>query len=265
MNNQKKQKTALILSGGAALGAAHVGALRILEQHCEFDFLAGVSAGAIISAGVACGKTAAEMSELIHSQKIFRLLFDSTPNQFGFSSGKKVLELLRQTFDDRSFSDLENGVKLFIGATNFQTGEAVVLDSGSIAEAVRASLSIPGVFAPFFHQDKWLVDGFLSKNFPIDVAIDRYKGNHILGIDTASTFDTDVDFTEKKFLGTWRNARGIGDRVMRILMKNQQPKIRDPRVKIIRPNLGKFTTTDINHLEEIEKKGESAAEEFISR
>ena len=112
-------------------------------------------------------------------------------------SGKKVYKVLEDIYGDTTFEDLD--VPLYIGATDFSTGERVIISSGKIVDAVRASLSVPLVFEPFFHPtlERWLVDGGLSQSYPIDIISKRYDGNIILGIDVGSSICPKQDFSQK--------------------------------------------------------------------
>lgn len=257
MKNQQKIKAALVLSGGGALGAAHIGAVEKLEKHgFEFDFFAGVSAGAIVAAFIACEKKAAEALAIIKEINVFSLAFDFSKSNFGILRGNKIKKILDKIFEDKDFKDLKS--PLLIGATDFTTGERIIINQGKISDAVRASLSVPLLFEPFYHEKtkRWLADGGLSQNFPLDLAIEKYKGDKIIGIDVAGNFPKNVDFLEKKFFGKAKKLRMMAQRTMRIIFKNQQANFpQDKRVTIIRPDLNKFTSFDAFKLEDIVEQG----------
>lgn len=256
------KKSALVLSGGGGLGVAHIGALSVLEKKFEFDFLIGTSAGAIVSAAVACGVSAEKISEILHRQNFFALAFDFSPSSFGFLRGKKVLELLREVFDERTFQDLPKEKKLIVCATDFQTGELVQITSGDIANAVRSSLSVPILFEPFFHEGRWLVDGGLSNNFPLDIATEDYLGDMILGVDVSTDLSKEIRCDEKKLFGKIFQFHSMLERTFRIFFKSQQRLLPlDDRVTILRPHLSKYSTLDLGSLKEIEKKGIQCAQE----
>lgn len=252
------KRAALVLSGGGSLGAAHIGAVRALQKEYVFDFFAGVSAGAIVSASLACGKSPDEISQMLGKQNFFRLAFDFTTNKFGMLRGEKVLNILEHFFEGRDFSDLPDEMSLVIGTTDFSTGERVMITSGSIARAVRASLSVPVLFQPFFYQDRWLVDGGLSQNFPLDTAIEQYWGDHVVGIDVATSMKREMDFSQTKMVGKMFSMRRVLERTFRVLFLNQQHFADDERVRIIRPELANYTTIDILKLREIERQGEES-------
>ncbi len=259
------QKSALVLSGGGGLGLAHVGALKILEKNFDFDYYAGVSAGAIVSASHAVGYSAEEISEIIHSQNFFSLAFDFSGSNFGILRGKKVYALLEEIFHGKTFEELESqGKMLRIYATDFQTGERVEISSGKISEAVMASLSVPVLFEPFLLQKKWLVDGGLSGNFPVSETLENYSGEKILGIDVATSLDFSKDFSQKKFFGKITGIQNTLERTFRILFKSQQYfDEKNPRLRIFTPNLSTFKTIDIHKLKEIEDAGETYIEKNL--
>lgn len=251
------------MSGGGVLGVAHLGFLQSIENHYEFDSYAGVSAGAIVAACLATGKTSDEIWHIILEKNLFGLLFDFSPRNFGFFSGEKVYKILEEIFEEKTFEDLK--YPLYIGATDFSTGQRITLTSGRIVEAVRASLSVPVLFEPFWHQEekKWLVDGGLSQNFPVDTAIEQYKGDLILAIDVGSDIDTQEDFSKKKWTQKGKNLTESLIRTIRIFYKNQQTFLSDSRVKVIRPELSHYSAADVLKIKQIYSQGQLCGELFL--
>ncbi len=240
---KKNKKTALVLSGGAALGASHIGvAQKLVEKNYQFDFFTGVSAGSIVAGLFACGKTPKEAEKILQETNLFSLAFDISANNFGIIRGKKFYNLIDELYEGKEFKDLD--CPFYVGTTDFTTGERVIINSGKIADAVRSSISVPFVFEPFFHptEKKWLVDGGLSLNLPVDIAIKRYKGEKIYAVDVAGSFPKDVDFSESKRFQKIKNLRQVIERATRIIFYNQLNFIpNDKRVEIIRPDLRDFT------------------------
>jgi NTE family protein len=193
----------------------------------------------------------------------FSLAFDFKKNRYGLLGGDKIWRLLNDIFGDRTFGDVP--AELYIGATDFSNGERVILNSGKICDAVRASISVPMVFEPFYHAQlkRWLVDGGLTQNFPLDLAMERYRGARILAVDVATHLSPRVDFSEKRRF--WRASRLSGlneslQRTIRIFLLNQQAHFKsDPRVTKIVPDLEGFTAFDALRLEQIVQAGENAA------
>ena len=242
-----KKESALILSGGGALGLAHIGVLENLEKHYEFNYLAGVSAGAIVAAGYACGMNSVQIKHAIDQTDIFSLAFDLSWKNSGIISGDMILEKLSKIYGDRTFEDLK--VPLTIGATDFSTGERVNITSGKIADAVRASLSIPVLFEPYVHADtdRYLVDGGLSQNFPLDLAIKEYEGPHIIGINVANIKPLPEDFDTTKFFGRNQDLFKSIQRTFRIFFQNQQTHFpEDPRVNLIEPDLSDYSSATLS-------------------
>jgi len=233
-----KQKAALVLSGGGSLGIAHIGVLDNIEDQYDFDFIAGVSAGAIIGAAIALGKNAEAVWHIFNDTNLFDMALDFSPKNAGLIKGRKIHQLLTEVYEDKSFEDL--AVPLYIGATDFENGERVVISTGKIADAVRASLGIPMVFEPYEHPSlkRKLVDGYLSQNFPLDLAIDNYAGDSIIGVNVAA-----VPPMPKK-LGPFQ----ILQRQLRIMYKNQHTHLlKNQRLQVYEPDLSTFSSMSLGH------------------
>ena len=258
-HDSKSHSAALVLSGGGALGAAHVGCAREILRHFQIDFFAGTSAGAIVAAGLACGMAADEISNQIRQKRLLALAFDLSIRGSGLLRGNKVLTRLEKTFEGRNFSDLPRGVQLIVCATDFESGELVVFDSGSIAEAVRASLSMPGVFEPYKLGGRLLVDGGLVANLPVGPVLERYQGEMILAVDVCSSLPDDQIRVSTPGKPPRISFRKSIERSLRIMFRNQQSAFSgDPRVKIVRPDLFGFAAFNIAKLGEIEERGAKA-------
>jgi NTE family protein len=199
---QMRPRICLVLSGGGARGIAHVGVLKVLEEmQIPIDCIAGTSMGAVVGGLYASGLKATEIEEAIRSvnwQEAFR---DAPPRRDlafrrkqddrnflvrlplgvkhahillpkGFIQGQKLQETLRQlTLPFSNSTDFDLLPTPFRAvATDLVNGQAVLLDRGDLAIAMRASISAPGVFAPVESQGRLLVDGGLAENLPVDVA-----------------------------------------------------------------------------------------------
>ena len=252
-------KSALVLSGGGALGVAHIGVLKNLGKNYQFDFIVGVSAGAIIGGGIACEKTPEEIWNIIKETSLFHIAFDISLKNSGLIRGDKIHQILDEVYEGKHFEDLST--PFYVGATDFSTGNQIIINSGKIADAVRASMAVPVIFEPFFHPQyqKFLVDGGLSQNFPLDLAIKKYKGNEIIGINVANLPPLPKDFGTKKILGRNTDLLRSTQRAFKIFFKNQQQNFpKDPRVQIIEPDLSAFSSITFSQrkLEQILKQGE---------
>ncbi len=258
----QKNNSALVLSGGAALGAAHIGVLKVMEsRNYSFNFFAGVSAGALICALSACGKRSGEIQEILEEVNFFSLAFDFIKSPYALLRGDKVKTLLERILGNKYIQELP--VPLLIGATDFSTGQRVILRRGRLSDALRASISVPVVFEPFFHPEekRWLVDGGLTQNFPLDLAVEEYKGQVIIGVDVTASVLKPIDFTHNNSTSKTKNITAIGQRAVHILLSAQQRSLpEDPRVRKIIPDLTGFTVMDVFKLGDIIAAGERAAE-----
>ena len=167
-----KQKIGLALGGGAARGMAHIGVLNVLEREgIPIDLIAGTSSGAVVGALYARSKNAGLIKQRVIdlSQRRITRLIDPALPRTGFIKGQKFNDLLASFLDGNiKFSDLL--IPFACTATDIDTGEAVVFDRGSVIEAVRASISLPGIFTVAKRQARYLVDGGLANPVPVDLA-----------------------------------------------------------------------------------------------
>jgi predicted acylesterase/phospholipase RssA/CRP-like cAMP-binding protein len=167
----------IALSSGNARGIAHIGVLRVLEDEgIPVDVLAGTSAGSLFGALYAAGKSLDEIVAFAHDlPRItgFRSgLWDfSIPPRSGIIEGKKTLRFIREFLGDRRFEDLK--VPLYVVAADFHSGEEVVFHRGSVADAVRASISIIGLFRPMELDGRYLIDGGAVNPVPTSVLCDH--------------------------------------------------------------------------------------------
>ena len=162
-------KLGLALSGGAARGLAHVGVIEVLEREAiPIDMVSGASMGAIVGAAYARGMSAAELKDValdLSWPKLVRL-FDFNPLKIsGFTGTRRVREKLKSIIGDLDFSQLQ---KPFVCvATDIISGEEVVLNRGSVLDAVLASMALPLVFKVPRLGRRYLVDGGVSDPLPV--------------------------------------------------------------------------------------------------
>jgi len=217
---QQRPKVAVVLCGGGAKGAAHVGALRVIEEAgVPVDIIVGTSMGAIVGGLYSVGYTPDQMDSLFKSQdweymlsdQVSRLDHSFTKKEYmdkyflslplgkreknflgrGVVRGHNVLNLLTQLtlgyHDSIDFNKLP--IPFACVAQDIYNGEEVVLHSGHLPLCIRSSMSIPGVFAPVSIGDHLLIDGGMCNNFPVDVA--RSMGADIvIGIDVQNQLKT---------------------------------------------------------------------------
>ncbi len=164
----------LALGSGAAYGLAHIGVLRVLEKEGVLpDIISGSSIGALIGGFWAAGFNADELERMAKSidkkSGFFKLLGfrDLSVAHWGFFKGNQVTRFMESYLGDKTFQDLKIPCKI-IGANLF-TSEEVVFETGRVVDAIRASISIPGIFRPVHHQGKTLIDGGVVDPLPVRV------------------------------------------------------------------------------------------------
>lgn len=167
----------LALSGGGAAGLAHIGVLQALaENGVAVRAVAGTSIGAEIGAFYVSGMALDELAKVATGfdwKQILGLFMPDLPTG-GLISGVHIMAFLRGQLGTRSIEELALGFAAV--ATDLDTGEQVVLDRGDLVEAVRASISIPGLIAPLRSHGRMLVDGGVVNPLPVDVARERFGG-----------------------------------------------------------------------------------------
>jgi NTE family protein len=165
-----RKKVGLALGGGAARGIAHIGVLEVLAaNNIPIDMVAGTSAGAIAGAVFAQGKKTAELKKMAldWDWKQRAQAIDLALPHSGLIAGGRIKKLLRSVIGDVDFKDLK--IPFTCVSTDIMTGEEVVMDSGPVLEAVRASISMPIIFAVVKHGGRHLVDGGLVNPVPVSV------------------------------------------------------------------------------------------------
>ena len=167
----QKKTVGLVLGCGSSRGWAHIGAIEALEEeNIPIDFIVGCSVGAYVGAIYASGSIQSLKKFVLKmdGKKIFSY-FDIVLPRSGILNGtKRLRELFSVHTDVQNFSELK--IPIMMVATDLETGQKVVLKSGDILDALRASMSMPGLFAPAWIKDRWLVDGGLVDPVPVSVA-----------------------------------------------------------------------------------------------
>ncbi len=280
----ERPRVALVLSGGGARGFAHVGVLKALEAaQVPVDMIVGTSMGAIIGGLYASGMKADDLEREILAVDWGGLFNRSEPRQLlsqrrkeedfelspvlqlGFRNGEfrlptgavssRSLEVLlrRYTLSTRhleSFDQLPTPFRAV--ATDMETGLAVVMDRGDLAAALRASMSVPGVFSPLAINDRILGDGGLVNNLPVDVA-------RAIGAEVIIAVNIGTPLAGRDTLGT---VLGVTTQMVNILTEqNVQASIATltPKDLLLAPPLGKLTSSDFNQAEALVKIGNDYA------
>ncbi len=275
----KDLKVGLVLSGGGAKGLAHIGALKVLDSlGVKVDYIAGTSMGAIIGSLYASGYSGKQLDSIFTSTNFDDIISDNIPraaktfyerensekyalsipfNNFkihipsAISRGQNVFNLLsRLTLHVSDVNDFEKlPIPFFCIATNIETGEAVLLNKGSLPQAIAASGAFPSLFQPVVIDDITLTDGGVVNNYPIDEL--RAKGmDVIIGVDVQDGLASIEDLqSAPEILLQINNFRTIKD------MKDKAPKT-DIYIK---PDIKGFTVVSFDEGEQIIKRGKQAA------
>lgn len=279
----KGEKLGLVLSGGGAKGFAHIGLLKVLdEEKIPIDYIVGTSMGSIVGALYSMGYTAQEMEEIVLSHNWFDYLDDTIPRKelsierkayngryafYFYINDRKVRlpkgaikgqyiesffnELYLDAFDVTDFNDFP--IKFACVATDLETGEKVVMNSGNLPKSVRASMAIPTIFTPVKIDDKFLIDGMMSSNYPVEVAVD-------MGADVIIGSDIRWNLKKSEDLGSMVDI--LTQAASYQLMKESEEKSKMTDISII-PELDDYLPTDFDKVDELIALGEKAAREKI--
>ena len=280
-----RPRVGLVLSGGGARGATHIGVLKMLDQlHVPIDVIAGTSMGAVVGGLYASGMSGDEIQKAMASldwQAAFR---DRPPRteldyrrkeedrQFlvnlpvglqgkklvipkGLVQGQMLTETLRQlTLPVAAITDFDRLPTRFRAvATNLETGAKRVIGDGDLTTAMRASMSVPGLFAPVDYRGELLVDGGLTDNLPIDIA-------RSMGVDILIVVDAGFPLQPRKNLNS---LPGITNQMLSILLRKDIERdlaTLGPNDIVVRPQLGDFSSYDFPETMKIVDAGELAAQ-----
>ncbi|WP_294964498.1 patatin-like phospholipase family protein [Sulfurimonas sp.] len=284
---QDRPKIALVLSGGGARGGAHVGVLKVLEEKkIPIDIIVGASMGSFMGGLYASGKTPQEIEKMLVTsdwRKYIRTDFDraDTPmrvkeveysyqGRLGLGIDSKntlvlptgvlkrqplLFKMMEETQHTQNIKDFDNFAIPFRAlATNIANGEAVVLKSGSLGEAIYASSSIPGGLQPININGVDLVDGGVSDNIPIQLAKDM-GADIVIAVDVSENFDEEIDINSYFVV--------LGQMVNILMRKNANKSIQKLTDKdiLLTPDLKGFNGLDAHKYKEIVQRGYDIAKE----
>ena len=250
-------KIGLALGGGGARGIAHLGVWQRLQElgipiHC----IAGTSIGAIAGAVIAAGRVdeALAWCEMSSWKKLPELLFDF-PTMKALIAGRSVEKKLRQIIATEGFADL--AVPFAAVATDLNTGEAVVMQDGDLISAVRASMSIPGVFSPIERDGRVLVDGQFVN--PVPVSVCRALGaDVVIAVDVNPLEDPATAKPFKKLRITDVLLKSFG--ILNYELTRRELAVNKPDV-LIRPDVGKVVALDFRRVGPLVEIGRQAVDE----
>jgi NTE family protein len=255
------KKIGLALGGGSARGMAHVGILQALEENgIPIDMISGASAGALIGSAYAAGISIKTIKESVlkwGSKKRLARLIDFQILKPGLLGGNKVNQLYLDVVGDPDFSELK--IPLCIIAMDLNTGEEVVFDKGSVLKAVRASLSIPGVFVPVHYAGRYLIDGSVVDPVPVKPLVDR-GADITIAVSVTPSLEYSVKASQVPFIPK------AFDIVMRSL-QNLQYEITHvktmPASILIAPEVGGIAWTEFFKADKLIDIGRKAIEEAL--
>lgn len=169
MNDHRKPVIGLALGSGSARGWAHIGVIRSLEElDIRPQIVCGTSIGALVGAAHVSGNLE-RLESWVSGLKIKDVIgyFDLTLNG-GMIKGERLMDFFRRHLEDRAIGSLAQTYAAV--ATDLATGREIWLRDGSLLDAVRASIALPGLFTPALHNGRWLVDGGLVNPVPVSLA-----------------------------------------------------------------------------------------------
>ncbi|ENU58764.1 MAG: patatin-like phospholipase family protein [Acinetobacter sp.] len=166
--SKKKPVIALVLGSGGARGYAHIGVIKVLEQHgIKPDFIVGTSAGSIVGSIYASGKSPEQLRQIALNMKVGDVR-DFKIGMKGFFDGQKVEDYVNKQIDQMPLEKMK--IPMYVVATELQNGEKTIFNYGNTGQAVRASVSIPSMFIPTKIKGKEYVDGGLVSPVPVNIA-----------------------------------------------------------------------------------------------
>lgn len=249
----KKRRTGLALGGGAARGYAHIGVLKVLETNgIGFDYVTGTSVGSLIGAFVCGGFGWKEIYD-IAKKLSWKELVRPTLSGLGLVSTDKMERFVEDLLGDMDFDELR--IPFRAVAVDIASAREVVIDSGSVARAVRASSSIPGIFEPVISGKMALVDGGVINNLPSALARE-------MGADRVIAVDLNASRSASRMP---ENLLDISYRSFAMLLDSSSAEGREDADVLIQPDLKGFSYHDLGQADELFRRGEDAATAALDR
>ena len=248
-----RKKVGLALSGGAARGFAHLGVLKVLVEHeIPIDFIAGTSAGSIAGAAFAAGLSVEEIVQFGKKMSWFRMTkFSYSPK--GLLSTAPLGAFLEQHFPVKRFEDLK--IPFAAVCCDLETGDEVALkETGDLMAAVRASCTVPGIFAPIQVEGKTLIDGGVVSLVPTQ-AVKKMGAEIIIAVD--------VNACGVSYWGTPSTFLGIFFQSAMLLLRTAGKSQHYRADAVIIPPIAHLRPDEIRKMDEFVKAGEEAALEKI--
>jgi len=254
----------LALSSGGARGIAHVGVLQVLEREgIPIDVLAGTSVGSLVGGLYAAGRSIDEIISLaldLQHRLNFRsgLLDLNLPPRTGLIGGRRFRNYLEQIFEGITFEELK--IPFYVVAADLLTGEEVIFDTGSVADAVRASTSIIGIISPHQYNGHYLVDGGAVNPLPASVLAEK-RANVIIASRTIPLLEDEREGAQTS--RRWKslnNILGVLSNYLSIMEREIIKTRLSPVDVLIHPRVEIYTATDYQHAADFIRLGKEAAE-----
>ncbi|MGG3800271.1 patatin-like phospholipase family protein [Metabacillus fastidiosus] len=245
-----KPKIGLALGSGGARGFAHLGVLKVLyNAGIRVDMIAGSSMGALIGSFYASGLSIDEMYKIAFAFKR-KYFLDFTIPKMGFIAGKRVKELIHLFTKGKNIEELD--IPLAIVATDLYEGKKVIFKKGLVADAVRASIAIPGIFVPEKINGKLLVDGGVIDRVPVSVVKDM-GADIVIAVDVSNVKKT-------------KEITSIFDVILQSLDIMQDELVFHSEIAsdiMIRPSVEQYSSREFSNIKEIIEIGEQEAEKHL--
>jgi len=247
-------KIALVLGGGSAKGFAHVGVIRVLEQEkIPVHMIVGTSVGSLIGGIYASNPDSFQLEWIAFKIDRNDVLDPSLVySKFGPVQGVRLENFVEQSIKVKKIEDTK--IPFYPIATDLNTGETIVLEKGSLAKAIRASSSIPGIFVPVNFDNRMLVDGGVTDNIACDIA--KNKGADII---IAVNINKDVKETNITSL-----IDIVGQSASIMMQEASKSKLQFADV-IIEPNTKGIGMFDFTHKKPLMDEGIKAAKQAIPK
>jgi NTE family protein len=260
----------LALSSGNARGMAHIGVLKVLEANrIPIDMIAATSAGAVFGSQYAAGRSIREMTEFARNVQYqydfrtgFRFWDVRFPPREGLIRGDVVLQYLRAQVYGKRFEDLET--PLYVVATDVISGEEVVFDHGDVGQAVRASMSVIGIFEPTRVADRFLVDGGAVNPVPTGILADK-GANIVIASNVIPSLQARLHRQAQRQQMRPPNVIGIVMGAMEIMESEIIKSRMSPVDVLIQPDVARYATLEYDKALEIIRAGEEAAAREVAR
>ena len=288
--NVMAQRVALVFSGGGAKGIAHVGVLKALEEHnIPVDYVIGTSMGGVVSGLYAAGYSPTEIEYLFNTKEFQDWARGRTEESYTFNYASPDISpsflhmnlSLDSTFQMHLNSSLANGASLNFAfaqllaqpsakakydfnnlmvpfrsmASDIYTQQQVILSRGQLADAVRATMTVPLVFRPIRVEGRLLYDGGLYNNFPVNVARSEFQPDVVIGVNVSPKTYKEYPYGKDEF--------DLPQTLYYAMLSNSDSTALGPLDIYLQPNTGNLTSLDFNEVKFLFNAGYNAALEKI--